>query len=857
MVFDIFSLKHSSYSPPKHNYYKEEEHCQKDPTFSIFYVMVHFCNPKSEQFSAVSVILFAFSIFLIVCCVVALAFITYSYNDESNIIKIKPLSEKISNHQQQKGYSFYNFKNNLSITTSTTEENEIKTTTLNKVTVVYSTTQKPFPTITFSFKNNENYNNISKLNLKKENYDQKNDNLCIDSECINIASHYKNNMNAKYNPCDDFYHYACDRFGTGKIIPKNELKLTVLYEMKAQLNRDYHILLDNYKINSTTSRSIKLLKNYYDSCMDDRAQDALDQMPLVSLFSSLGGWPLLQNARFDDRHFQWEILASQVHMLGISGLFSFSIIPDIEDTSKCIITFRSPRLLLEHKHLYIPSYQTNGHLQHYKIYMKELMELLDVDTNAIENSLQMILEFEQRLATISTCNEGSVNCQQHHKIKYGDFKKKINTIDWDTFFDINIKKKLEPFNDLTIIDVMDMEYFEGLQNLLKQRNNEVIQNYLMWKILHNFDMYLPQKFREPHISFNEKVYGQSILPLWEECVNEVKKHLPLLITVEYTKSNIKESKYEHVNDLVMNLKNSLRQVIANNDWMSSDGKLKALLKLEKIGVKIGIPKEYLMHENLVTQQFNHITLFSQNYFDNTISLSRSFFDSTLQKLHQPTNNFIEFINQLMDVDAFYHFNGNQIIFSAGILRFPFYGVDAPEYVNYGSLGSGIGHELIHGFDDTGAHFDKNGNLNLWWDKFTQTNYNLKKECFISQYSSILEKFSQRYLNGKQTSIENVADNGGVKLAFDAYKKRLSQIGKDKLLPVFMNMTNNQLFFLSYANTWCEVIKKESINYILDTDSHSLGEYRVNIPLQNYPEFSRAFNCPIGSKMNPFKKCNLW
>uniref|UniRef100_A0A0N5CA17 Peptidase_M13 domain-containing protein n=1 Tax=Strongyloides papillosus TaxID=174720 RepID=A0A0N5CA17_STREA len=848
MGLRIFSLHNHSYSPSKRNLDKEEK--IKNSSSSTFILMANSCNPKSEQFSAVSVILFAFSIFLIVCCVVALAFITYSYNDENNIIKIKPSQEKFLNNQQQKGHSLYTSKTKLPKTTlKELSIEEIITTT--STTVQITTTQKIPPTITFSF-NNVSKNLTNPLNSKKPS-----DNICIESECINIAAQYKNNMNLKYNPCDNFFQYACDRFGTGKVIPKNEQKLSVLYEMKAQLNSDYHILLENYKINSTTSKIVKLLKNYYDSCMDDSGQDALDTMPLVSLLSSLGGWPLLQNARFDDKHFRWEILASQVHMLGISSLFSFSIIPDIEDTSKYIVMFRSPRLLLEHKHLYVTPYQTNAHLQHYNLYMKELMELLDADPDAIQNSLQMILEFEQKLANISTCNEGSINCQQHHKIRLGEFKEKFSNIDWETFFDVNSKKKLEPFNDLTIIDVMDMEYFEGLQKLLQNPNNEVIQNYLMWKILHNFDMYLPQKFREPHIAFNEKVYGQSILPLWEECINEVKKRLPLLITLEYAKNNIKESKYEHVNELVINLKNTLKQVIANNDWMSSDVKLKALLKLEKIGIQIGIPQEYFNNENLVLQQFNHVTLFPQNYFDNTISLVRSFFQFNLLKLHKPMNNFLEFISQLTDVDAFYHFSGNQIIFSTGILRFPFYGVDSPEYVNYGSLGSGIGHEIIHGFDDTGAHFDKNGNLNLWWDKFTSTNYNLKKECFISQYSSISERYTQRYLNGLQTSIENIADNGGVKLAFDAYKKRLSHIGNDKVLPVFVNMTTNQLFFLAYANTWCEIVKKENINYILDSDSHSLGEYRVNVPLQNFPEFSTAFNCPIGSKMNPFKKCNLW
>uniref|UniRef100_A0A0N4Z3A4 Peptidase_M13 domain-containing protein n=1 Tax=Parastrongyloides trichosuri TaxID=131310 RepID=A0A0N4Z3A4_PARTI len=845
MGLHIFSL-YRSYSPQDN---KNTGNIQEKSS-NDFKIMLHFCFPKSEQFSAISVVLFAFSIFLIVSCVIALAFITYSYTDEQNIIKFKTGQDKYL-PLLQKGHVIQ--ATNIKPSIKVTEEPFPSTSTTN---IPKTTIHASHPTITFSFENIKNKTDPVPLNTVISNDDKKGS-ICIESECINIAAHYKDNMNMKSNPCDNFYQYACDRFGTGKVLPKNEQKLTVLYEMKAQLNRDYHVLLDNLVINETSSKSIKLLKNYFDSCMDDNAQDALDQMPLTALISSLGGWPLLQNAKFDEKHFRWEALASQIHMLGLTGLFAFSVIPDIEDSSKCIIMFRSPRLLLEHKQLYVPPYQSNAHLQHYKVYMKELMELLDADPDAIESSLQKILEFEQKLATISTCNEGSVNCQQHHKISFGEFKKKFPKIDWDTFFNINIRSKLEPLNDLTIIDVMDMEYFESLQGLLKRENNEAIQNYLMWKILHNFDIYLPQKFREPHISFNEKVYGQSISPLWEECVNEVKKRLPLLISVEYTKSNIKESKYKHINELLTNLKNSLRQTIANNDWMSSDAKLKALLKLEKIGVKIGIPKQYLTHEGLALQQYNHLTLFPQSYFDNTIALARSYYQNSLQKIHQPTNNFIEFINQLTDVDAFYHFTGNQIIFSSGILRFPFYGVDAPEYANYGSLGSGIGHELIHGFDDAGANFDKNGNLNLWWDKFTQTNYNSKKECFIAQYSSIMEKNSQRFLNGEQTYVENVADNGGVRLAFEAYKKRLLHIGNDKLLPVFNNMTSNQLFFIAYANTWCEVVKKESINYILDTDSHSLGEYRVNVPLQNFPEFGKAFNCPIGSKMNPFKKCHIW
>uniref|UniRef100_A0AC35U5P2 Peptidase_M13 domain-containing protein n=1 Tax=Rhabditophanes sp. KR3021 TaxID=114890 RepID=A0AC35U5P2_9BILA len=708
-------------------------------------------------------------------------------------------------------------------------------------------------TITFSFQSTIN---VTSSKPPTTVY-RKSEDICLDEECIKIAAHYNENMNSKVDPCNNFYEFACDRFGTGKVMPKNEQKLTVLYEMKAQLNKDYHSLLESLTINSTTTKPLKLLKQYYDSCMDDGAQDSLDQMPLTSLISSIGGWPLMVNAKFDENLFKWESLEYQLHMLGLTGLFSLSVVPDIEDNSRYSIMFRSPQLLLEHKHLYAAPYSNNAHLQHYKVYMVELMELLDADPEAIESSLQLVIEFEQKLAKISTCNEGTTNCQKHHKITFGDFRRKIDKIEWDVFFNANIKNTLQPLTENTIIDVMDMEYFENVQQLLTTSNYEVIQNYLMWKVLHSFDTYLPQKYREPHETFNEKVYGFSVVPLWEECVNEVKKRLPLILSVEYTKRNVKQAKYDHVTDLLTNLKSSLRQTIANNDWMSSDTKLKALLKLERIGVKIGIPKQYLTHESLILQQFQHITLFPSNYFDNTISLVKSFYQSNLQKIHHPTNNFIEFVNQLTDVDAFYHFSGNQIIFSSGILRFPFYGVDAPEFVNYGSLGSGIGHELIHGYDDAGANFDKDGNLNYWWDKYTQSNYNSKKECFVSQYSSIIEKITQKPLNGEQTAIENIADNGGLRLAFEAYQKRISHINFDKSFPTFANTTVNQLFFIAYANTWCEVTRKESINYILDTDSHSLGEYRVNVPLQNYPQFATIFKCPVGSPMNPYKKCQIW
>jgi len=187
----------------------------------------------------------------------------------------------------------------------------------------------------------------------------------------------------------------------------------------------------------------------------------------------------------------------------------------------------------------------------------------------------------------------------------------------------------------------------------------------------------------------------------------------------------------------------------------------------------------------------------------------------------------------------------------------FFNESRPEYLNYGSIGSVVGHEITHGFDDQGAQYDQDGNLNNWWSEQTQKEFDTRAKCFVDQYGSIRDERVDMNLNGLSTLGENIADNGGLRGAYDAYQTKIARTVDKGLLPGFDTFTVDQLFFISYANNWCSLIRNEKLRQQVLYDPHSPAKYRVNVPVSNFDKFGSAFNCKSNSKMQPTNKCVLW
>ncbi|KDR08433.1 Neprilysin-2 [Zootermopsis nevadensis] len=312
--------------------------------------------------------------------------------------------------------------------------------------------------------------------------------------------------------------------------------------------------------------------------------------------------------------------------------------------------------------------------------------------------------------------------------------------------------------------------------------------------------------------------------------------------------------------MVENIRMQFSSSVSDVDWMDPITRKIAEDKAQAMKEMIGYPDWYA-NKSALEVYYKGVSI-GRSHFRNVVSLRTFLVHQILSKLRLPTDRTEWFISP-DTVNAYYNHQTNSITFPAGILQPPFFSKGRPEALNYGSIGAMIGHEITHGFDDIGRHSDKYGNLAQWWSKSTTDTYLEKAQCFIHQYGMYrvpeLDEMlhTEVMMNGVTTQGENMADNGGMRQAFLAYKKYVEHAGSDKRLPGLHQFSPEQLFFLGFATVWCESSTKESLLQEVLTDSHSPHRLRVQGTLANSQDFAHAWNCHTGSPMNPQDKCLIW
>jgi len=291
--------------------------------------------------------------------------------------------------------------------------------------------------------------------------------------------------------------------------------------------------------------------------------------------------------------------------------------------------------------------------------------------------------------------------------------------------------------------------------------------------------------------------------------------------------------------------------------MDAKTKQRAIGKANYIQYKNGYPL-YLFNDTWMQQNWGFDeSNETEPLLDLMIRIKIERVRDEVQRFNLPVDRTLWF-NSPAVVDAYYAPNLNEMIFPAGIMQFPFLTPNVPNYITYAMAGAVVGHEVSHAFDDQGGRYDELGNLNNWWDAETERKFHEKTECFIRQYNSVKVEVANVNLNGRLTLGENIANNGGIKTAYAAYlywSENSTTI--EPSLPGLQNFTKDQLFFLAYANNWCSIVRDKHYAQIVLYDVHSPNKYRTLIPLQNRPEFAVAYNCPVGTKMNPRLKCEIW
>lgn len=285
-----------------------------------------------------------------------------------------------------------------------------------------------------------------------------------------------------------------------------------------------------------------------------------------------------------------------------------------------------------------------------------------------------------------------------------------------------------------------------------------------------------------------------------------------------------------------------------------DGKTQkvAVEKAEALIENVGYP-DYIMNVEYMTQRYKEVTIDAKTYFNNDVSVTKRQNIDRLAKAGTAVDKS-EWPFPPTMLNAFYAYNENKMVFPAAILQPPFYNPLYPRAMNYGAIGGVMAHEITHGFDDTGKLYDIDGNRRRWWSNSTLANFQERSRCLIDQYSNYT--FYGYQVNGKNTLSENIADNGGVRVALEAYRKSVRDHWEEPRLPGMM-LTNEQVFFISFARNWCSHYSDRAARVATKYFDHSPMPWRVNGTLINFPEFSKAFNCPLGSPMNPEHKCRIW
>ncbi len=467
----------------------------------------------------------------------------------------------------------------------------------------------------------------------------------------------------------------------------------------------------------------------------------------------------------------------------------------------------------------------------YLDYITRILILSGRNEDESRKAAQTIFDLETQLAKVSMPRLAMRDPDNvYHKMSLTDLQKEVPQISWKRYFEgIGVKDPGE-------VNVAQPDFFKAAGTLLDKVPVETWKLYFCWNVLNESAPYVSEPFEQAHFAFYGKAMSgkEEMQPRWKRVLNTASSALGEAIGEAYVKEYFPPEAKQRMLTLVENLRKALAERIQNLTWMSDTTKQKALEKLAAMKVKIGYPDKW--------RDYSELKVGETSYIENVIEAERFNRAYMLSKVNKPVDP-MEWHMTPQTVNAYYNPSNNEIVFPAGILQPPFFSMTADDAVNYGAIGMVIGHEMTHGFDDEGRKFDKDGNLREWWTPDDAKRFNERAEVLVKQYDQFIV-LDSIHANGKLTLGENIADLGGINVAYTAFK--MTDEGKSQAK--IDGFTPDQRFFLGYAHVWAQNIREQEILRRTKEDVHSLGRFRVNGPLRNMPEFYKAFEVKPGDPM---------
>lgn len=640
------------------------------------------------------------------------------------------------------------------------------------------------------------------------------------------------NLDPSVAPQTDFYDYAC-----GGWMKANPLKPEFArYGTFDELRENNRVQLRELIMNLDT-------KNAPQGSITQKIGD-LYAMGLDSLRLNIeGAQPIIGDVVAINQTPKSDVMDLLATKIGVDGFFSTGVEADMMNSDIHAMYWSQGGMGLGDRDYYLEDSDNAKKIRDaYRTYIKTLTSLIGYDNAAQQRVADNVMEIETRLAKAAMSREELRNpAATYNPMTLDEIAAKYPNVDLRRYF------AKQGITDIESVVIGQPNSLAEVNAILAEASEQAIHDYLTASYISTAADYLSDDFTDAKFKLSQAVSGvEEPMPRWKRALGVPNALLGEAVGQLYVEKHFPQSSKEKMLTLVGNLKTALGEHINGLTWMSDTTKQRALEKLDAFTVKIGYPDKWRDYTTLKIDR-------RRSYWDNIKDAIKHEVDYNLSDWGKPVDKTRWYMTP-QTVNAYYSPLSNEICFPAGILQAPYFNPDADPAENYGAIGVVIGHEMTHGFDDQGSQFDKEGNFANWWTAADKEKFDSLTSGLADQFDSIVV-LSDTHANGRFTLGENIADQGGLRVAYTAYHNSLG----DSEGGVIDGFTPDQRFFLSYANVWAGNIRDEEILLRTKTDPHSLGRWRVNGSLKNIEPFFRAFDIKEGDAMYlaPEKRVIIW
>jgi endothelin-converting enzyme/putative endopeptidase len=643
------------------------------------------------------------------------------------------------------------------------------------------------------------------------------------------------------DPCADFYQYSCGGWTRTHPIPEDRAS----YGRDTELSDQNDLVLKSILEKAASGGAGRTpneqkIGDEYASCMNTSLIESTGMAPLTAVLRQIDA---LKGRR------AMTLLLARLEQSGDGALFNFGSEQDFHDATQQIAMMAQPELGLPEKGFYDRTDGKSVELRdQYEKHIARTFVLSGEPEAQASTDARTVLRIETALAAASLSRvEMRDPAKLYHKTPLVQFAANTSGIDFPLF----LRTVGSP--EIKTLNVVEPSYFLSMSEFMGSTPLDDLKAYLRWTVLRRVPgTAVPAALDAEDFSFYGKVLeGQpEQQPRWKRCVRRVDDDLGEALGQVFVEQRFSPADKQRTLTLARDVEAAMGRDIDTLTWMSPETKIQAKEKLRSVANKIGYPDKW--------RDYSTLSIDPKDALGNATRAAAFRDRRDIAKIGRPVDRG-EWMMSPPTVNAYYDPQMNDVNFPAGILQPPYFDATQDDAVNYGDAGGVIGHELTHGFDDEGRQFDAQGNFRDWWKKSDAKEFTQRADCVADEYSGFIA-VDDLHVNGRLTLGENLADIGGLRLAYLAYLDHAAKAGTDLEKPgtaEYGGLTPTQQFFAAYGQGWCESRRPEMLRTEVQTDPHSPEVFRVNGVVQNLPEFQKAFSCKTGAPMAPVKRCSVW